>query len=91
MMVGSKLLILVALVAVAAAHDPSAVDVLQDIYSTCLKDLSIKCAKPKALHWISEVVDNEEIRITQDLVLLKKDNPAEVEVSSRYKRLILSV
>ncbi|KAH1009419.1 hypothetical protein HUJ04_001778 [Dendroctonus ponderosae] len=80
MMVRSKLLIVVALVAVAAAHDPSAVDVLQDIYSTCLKDLSLKCAKPKALHWISKVVDKEQIRITQDLVLLKKDNPAEVEV-----------
>lgn len=80
-MVGSKLLVIAAFIVVVTAKDPSALDVMQDIYDTCLRDLSVSCAKPKALRWISEVVDKEQIRITEDLVLIKKDNPTEIEVS----------
>ncbi|XP_023024687.2 uncharacterized protein [Leptinotarsa decemlineata] len=72
------LLALTALVATVAAN-PSAVDVLQDVYYTCLQDFSVSCVKPKALHWISEVANNQEIRITDDLTIVKKDNPGNVE------------
>jgi len=78
-MVSSKILLVAVLFVAVSAQEPSAVDLVQDIYTSCLKDLSVKCAKPKALHWLSEVVDKQEIRITEDLVLVKKDNPAEVD------------
>lgn len=77
-MVRSKILLVAVLFVAVSAEEPSAVELVQDIYTSCLKDLSVKCAKPKALHWLSEVVDKQEIRITEDLVLVKKDNPAEV-------------
>lgn len=69
------------IVAAASAHrDESAVETLQDIYYSCLKDLSISCVKPKALQWISDVSNNEQIKITEDLLIVKKDNPGEMEV-----------
>ncbi|XP_050305027.1 uncharacterized protein LOC126742418 [Anthonomus grandis grandis] len=81
-MIRTKFVLFSTLIAVVLAHqDPSAVDLVQDIYHTCLRDFSVSCAKPKALKWISEVVDKEQIRITEDLVLIKKDNPEEVEES----------
>lgn len=73
--------IFVIVAAVSAKSDRSAVEVLKDVYYSCLKDFSIICAKPKALQWISDVSNNEEINITEDLVIVKKDNPGEMEVS----------
>lgn len=60
--------------------DQSAVKVLQDIYYGCVRDFSISCAKPKALQWISDVSNNERIKITEDLAIVKKDNPGDIEV-----------
>ncbi|XP_044271484.1 uncharacterized protein LOC123015675 [Tribolium madens] len=67
----SKLVLVLAVVALTHA-DPSAVDVLHDIYNTCLKDFSVSCAKPKALAWMSYVADKPEIKVTEDLVIVKK-------------------
>ncbi|XP_066154128.1 uncharacterized protein [Euwallacea fornicatus] len=72
-MVPSKILVAAALIFTVSAQSPSAIDVIQDIFSSCLKDLSIKCAKPKALGWLSDVADKEKIRISEDLVLVKKE------------------
>lgn len=67
----SKLVLVLSIVALVHA-DPSAVEVLQDIYNSCLKDFSVSCAKPKALAWMSYVSDKPEIKVTEDLVILKK-------------------
>lgn len=67
---------------VNADVDQSAVDIIQDIYYGCLRDFSLTCAKPKALQWLSDVYNNEKIRITDDLLIVKKDNPGEMEVFS---------
>jgi hypothetical protein len=66
-----KLVTVLALAALAHA-DPSATDLLQDIYHSCLSGLSVSCVKPKALAWMSYVSDKPEIRLTEDLVILKK-------------------
>ena len=58
----------------------SAVDVLQDMYNVCLKEFSIGCVKPKALSWLSGVVNDPVIKITEDLMVVKKQNPEENEV-----------
>ncbi|KAF2886387.1 hypothetical protein ILUMI_19786, partial [Ignelater luminosus] len=62
-----------------AQQQPSAVEVLQDMYHTCLKEFSLGCIKPKALSWISNVVDQPVIRITDDLEVVKTEDPEYVE------------
>lgn len=73
--------ITVLLIGIATAQNPSAVDLVNDIYTGCVKDWSLSCARPKALQWFSEVSQNDEIKITHDLVIVKKDNPKEFEVN----------
>nr|XP_022918591.1 uncharacterized protein LOC111427605 [Onthophagus taurus] len=63
----------------AVSANPSAVDLAQDIYQSCLQDFSVSCVKPKALNWISTVVNDEVINITDDLAIVKKDNPDDKE------------
>nr|CAH7742902.1 unnamed protein product [Callosobruchus chinensis] len=53
---------------------PSAVELVQDIYRSCLSQLSVGCVKPKALYWMEQVADKNEIRVTEDLVIVKKFN-----------------
>ncbi|XP_060529162.1 uncharacterized protein LOC132703740 [Cylas formicarius] len=77
MMASLRFLAIATVISVTSAS-PSAVDVVQDIYRGCLDDLSVNCVKPKALQWISDVANENEIKITEDLFVVKKDNP-EVE------------
>ncbi|XP_057652281.1 uncharacterized protein LOC130891502 [Diorhabda carinulata] len=82
-----SLLYLLASLLVLTRCDQSAVEVVQDIYNTCLKDFSISCVKPKALHWMDEASRNNVIRITEDLSLQKKYNP-EVEEGKGEKDIL---
>lgn len=69
-----------AFVAVISAS-PSAVNVVHDMYKSCLQDFSVSCVKPKALSWISHVSNDQIIKITEDLMIVKKDSaPEEIEV-----------
>lgn len=58
----------------------SAVGLIHDIYNECLRKFSVNCVKPKALQWITDVSAKDEIKITEDLVIVRKDNPEQVEV-----------
>lgn len=62
---------------------PSAVDILKDMYRSCLQELSVSCVKPKALAWMSAVSNDPVVRITEDLHIVKKNNP-EVEVNNKF-------
>lgn len=75
-------LVIVSLAFVAyVSASPSAVDVVHDVYKTCLQDFSVSCVKPKALSWLSHVSNDPIIRITEDLMIVKKDNvPQDAEV-----------
>lgn len=79
-MVSVKFFVYAAALGAVASASPSAVDLAQDIYRTCLQDLSVSCVKPKAIQWMSDVSHSEEIKITEDLSIVRKDNVAEVEV-----------
>lgn len=69
-----------ALIATVSAS-PSAIDVVHDMYKTCLQDFSVSCVKPKALSWLSHVTSDPIIKITEDLMIVKKDNvPQDTEV-----------
>lgn len=74
-MVSFKLLITVAAVLGVSVADPSALDVLQDMYRGCISQFSVSCVRPKALAWISMVADRNVIKVTDDLMIVKKDDP----------------
>lgn len=68
----------IASVAAAQAQERAAIDVLGDIYRTCLSAQSVSgCAKPKALAWLSSVADEDVIRITGDLTVVRTQTVAE--------------
>lgn len=81
-MTRSGLALLVAALLVASASAiPSAAEVAQDIFYSCLSDLSTSCVKPKALSWLSSVVKESEIKITDDLSIIRtaEDEPISAE------------
>lgn len=53
-----------------------ATDVMTDIYNTCLSKLSVSCVKPKSLAWLSEAVKSDDIRITENLSIVRNGNPS---------------
>ena len=68
--------VLIALVLVALCHlpinaDTSAAGLIEDIYKSCLSQYSTSCVKPKALSWISNVINQDQIKISEDLVIVK--------------------
>ncbi|KAF7279543.1 hypothetical protein GWI33_007062 [Rhynchophorus ferrugineus] len=73
-MAGLKFLIVAVAVASVVGASPTVVDVVQDIYKTCLQDFSVSCVRPKALGWINYVADKDVINLTDDLALVKNNN-----------------
>lgn len=53
------------------AEDISAAELFTDIYKSCLSQYSTSCLKPKALSWISHAVNQDTIRITDDLTVVR--------------------
>lgn len=57
-----------------SSSDISAADLMTDIYTTCLSGYSTGCVKPKALAWISSAVKSRQIKITEDLSIIKTND-----------------
>lgn len=53
------------------ANDISAVELVSDIYKTCVSQYSTSCIKPKMLSWISHAVNQDTIKITEDLSIVR--------------------
>ena len=53
------------------ANDVSAVDLIGDIYKTCVSQYSTSCIKPKALSWLSNAVNQDTIKITEDMTIVR--------------------
>ncbi|KAG4068665.1 hypothetical protein HA402_002356 [Bradysia odoriphaga] len=53
-----------------------ATDVMADIYNTCLSKFSVTCVKPKSLAWLSEAVKSDDIRVTENLSIVRNGNPS---------------
>lgn len=71
----SLLLLIVTIFSTSA--QPTAVEVATEIVSNCLLKFQISgCVKPRAVSWANQVADDNVIRITEDLYLLKKFDPA---------------
>lgn len=85
-MVSLKSILALAVFVCICKADQSAVEVVQDIFYGCVQDLSVSCVKPKSLRWIDEVSNKPVIKITEDLVIVKKDVPEpEVWIKSDCK------
>lgn len=67
----AKLLVILTLAAVASANTYTASKLVKNIYNECLSQYSVECVKPRTLQWISQVANNEEIKITDDLSIIK--------------------
>lgn len=53
------------------ADDISASQLIADIYKSCLSRYSTSCVKSKALSWISHAVNQDTIRINEDLTIIR--------------------
>ena len=62
---------------------PMASDVILDMYDTCLGQLSTGCVKPKALAWLTAASLSDEIKITNDLSIVRTSADNDVEQSSQ--------
>ncbi|XP_077287166.1 DUF1676 domain-containing protein Osi18 [Arctopsyche grandis] len=68
----AKLLVLLVVAAVAVnAYEDSASQLAYDVYKGCLSQYSVSCVKPKALSWLSRVADKDEIKLTEDLTIVR--------------------
>lgn len=82
-------LLQLSLVALCVVHgaksEETLIDTFNDIYSTCLVRLNTDCVQPKAMHWLNNVIEKREIRITDDLSIVKNgsavvdEEPLDVE------------
>lgn len=70
-----KLLVILSIAAFASGHY-SASRLVRNIYNECLSQYSVECVKPRTLDWISRVANDEEIKITDNLSIIKT---AEIE------------
>lgn len=66
----AKLIVLLSLVAFSSAHY-SASKLVKNIYNECLSQYSVECVKPRTLQWISLVANDDEIKITENLSVVK--------------------
>lgn len=68
-------LVQLSIVALCIVHgvkcEETLIDAFNDIYSTCLVRLNTDCVQPKAIEWLNKVIEKREIRITDDLSIVK--------------------
>ncbi|CAG9794906.1 unnamed protein product [Diatraea saccharalis] len=67
----AKLLVLLSIAAYASAQSYSATNLVKNIYNECLSQYSVECVKPRALQWISLVANDDEIKITDNLSIVR--------------------
>lgn len=53
------------------ADEISASELITDIYKSCLSQYSTNCIKPKALAWISHAVNQDKIKITEEMSIIR--------------------
>lgn len=53
------------------AEETSAAQLITDIYKSCISQYSTSCIKPKALAWISHAVNQDKIKITEELSIVR--------------------
>lgn len=59
------------LLALSYGQTYSASKLVKNIYNECLSQYSVACVKPRALEWISRVSNDDEIKVTEDLSIVR--------------------
>lgn len=59
------------------AEPGTLVDTFNEIYDSCLVHLSVDCVQPKTFEWFSKSIQKREIRITDDLTIIKNTTESE--------------
>lgn len=81
----AKLIVLLSIVACASAHY-SASKLVKNIYNECLSQYSVECVKPRALQWISLVANDDEIKITDNLSVVRTAVLEDEDVNPRLAK-----
>lgn len=82
----AKLIVLLSLVALASANSYPASKLVKNIYNECLSQYSVECVKPRTLQWISQVSNDDEIKITEDLSIVKTGTMDDDEADPRMAK-----
>lgn len=85
---GIFLVATLAVMAVSMDHcaaTTSASDMMIEIYESCLSQYSMSCVKPKALSWISKAISSREIKITDDLTIIKTGNEDPIDFNQQKR------
>ncbi|KAJ2940113.1 hypothetical protein O0L34_g6480 [Tuta absoluta] len=69
-----------------ASAEYTASRLVQNIYNECLSQYSVECVKPRALQWISQVANDEEIKITDNLSIVKTAILEDEAVDPRFAK-----
>lgn len=69
---------------------PTAVGVLENIYSSCLHEGSVSCVKPKFLSFLSSSLKKDKILITEDLAIVGNGRFMN-DLNEVSEKLILSI
>ncbi|KAF4532560.1 hypothetical protein B566_EDAN008484 [Ephemera danica] len=56
-----------------ARSDVTAADVLKRVYTECVQHGSLACIKPKLLAFLSSAVKNDQIAITKDMLIVRRN------------------
>lgn len=79
----AKLIVLLSVAAFASAQTYSASNLVRNIYNECLSQYSVECVKPRALQWMSAVANDDEIKITDNLSIVKTASFEDADVDPR--------
>lgn len=80
----AKLIVLLSVIAFTNAY--SASNLARNIYDECLSQYSVECVKPRTLQWISKVANDDEIKITDDLSVVRTGFLEDAEVDPRMAK-----
>lgn len=73
------------------ADEISASDLIADIYKSCVHhQYSASCIKPKALAWVSHAVNQDRIKITEEMSIIRTSED-EFEAQSRSGNAIVNL
>lgn len=80
-----KLFVILSIAAFASGQY-SASRLVRNIYNECLSQYSVECVKPRTLEWISRVANDDEIKITENLSIIKNAEIEEEPVDPRMAK-----
>lgn len=66
-----RFVVLFSILALGSGQTYTASKLVKNIYNECLSQYSVACVKPRALEWISTVSNDEEIKLTEDLSIVR--------------------